>query len=517
LRLRPIPDSWPDGASDPGGELKNKNVSRRDLIKASVALSAAGPLAAGATPGHAHGPLGDLDALATAQAIRAGEVTAEHVVEDAIRRAQAMQPLINAIVTDTFERARTSARSRPSGPLAGVPTFIKDLDDVRGVPTHSGSRSFGQRPATAQGPYVDALEKSGVLILGKSATPEFGLTSTTEPIFGGPCRNPWNTAHSPGGSSGGAAALVAARVVPIAHATDGGGSIRVPASCCGVFGLKPSRGRAVPLGRPIGPVDIAISHAASISVRDSALWLAATERTGGDRLFAPLGFIAAPAKRRLRIALDCETLMGTALDPEVRAAVEDTARRCEALGHRVENAPLPLAKREFMDAFAIYWAAGAAQIADALETQLGRPVTEADLEPWTLGLRRHFTEHRGGLEAAIGVLRASVATCEEFFRDHDLLLTPTLGQLPPAIGQLGPDVSFQTYLERLTAFVGFTPVQNAAGEPAMSVPLHWSKAGLPIGSHFAARAGDERTLLELAYELEAAHPWKHRRPPVCAT
>jgi amidase len=443
-------------------------------------------------------------------------MTALEAVDAAVGRAEAVEPRLNAIVTEAFGRARETARGPLAGPLAGVPTFIKDLDDVRGLPTHSGSRSFGRSPATGQGPYVEALEKSGLVFLGKSATPEFGLTSTTEPVLGGPSRNPWNTDHSTGGSSGGAAALVAARVVPAAHATDGGGSIRVPASCCGVFGLKPSRGRAVPLGRPMGPVDISISHAVTISVRDSAQWLAVTERTGADKVFEPLGIVGRATPRRLRIALDLETLMGGPVDAEVAAATQETARLLESLGHEVEVAPLKLAKREFMDAFALYWASGAARIADMLEKALQRPVTDQDLEPWTLALRQYFLEHRAGFDAAVATLRASVATCEEFFTQHDLLLTPTLGRLPPRIGWLGPDVPFQDGMERLMSFVGFTPVQNASGQPAMSVPLHWSSSGLPIGSHFAARAGDERTLLELAYQLEEARPWAGRLPSVSA-
>jgi len=494
----------------------DEDLRRRQLLKAALLAAASGPLAACATREAAADKLAELDAVGTAEAIRSGRMTALEAVNTAIGRAEATEPRLNAIVTEAFGRAREAARGRLDGPFAGVPTFIKDLDDVRGLPTHAGSRSFGRSPATGQGPYVGALEKSGLVFLGKSATPEFGLTSTTEPVFGGPSRNPWNTDYSTGGSSGGAAALVAARVVPAAHATDGGGSIRVPASCCGVFGLKPSRGRAVPLGRPIGPVDIAISHAVTITVRDSAQWLAVTERTGADRVFAPLGMIERTMPRRLRIALDLETLSGLPVDPEVVAATQDTARLLESLGHTVEVTPLTLAKRAFMDAFSIYWAFNAARVADGLEAALGRPVTDQDLEPWTLGLRQYFLEHRAGLDAAVATLRASVATCEEFFTKHDVLLTPTLAQLPPRIGWLGADVPFQTAMDRLMGFVGFTPVQNASGQPAMSVPLHWSKSGLPIGSHFAARAGDERTLLELAWQLEEARPWAGRRPPVSA-
>jgi amidase len=497
----------------------DENLSRRELLRTALALSVAGALA-GCAATFARKetlPLAELDAVGTAEAIRRGDITAQEAVEAAIRRAEAVEPRINAVVTEAWDRARTTAAGALSGPFAGVPTFIKDLDDVRGLPTHSGSRSFGHEPATGQGPYVDALERAGLVFLGKSSTPELGLTGSTEPLLHGPTRNPWNPDFSPGGSSGGAAALVAARVVPIAHATDGGGSIRVPASCCGVFGLKPSRGRAVPLGRPVGPVDIAASHAVSISVRDSARWLAVTERTGDDKAFPPDGMVPGPSSRRLRIAVDLETLGGTPVDAEVRAAIEDTARKCESLGHRVEVAPLGLAKREFTDAFVLYWSSGAARIADDLTKRLGRPVTTADLEPWTLGLRDYFLARRDRMKAAIATLQASVAAVDAFFDRHDVLLTPVLSRITPRVGELAPDLPFQVHFERALGYLGFTPVQNASGTPGMSVPLHWSQDGLPIGSHFAGRAGGERTLLELAYELEAAFPWAARRPPISAT
>jgi amidase len=491
---------------------------RRQLLEAALLAAAAMPLSGRAAGGSKAGDadLARLDAVGTAGAIRDGRFTAEAAVDAAIDRARRVGPAINAIVTEAFDRARAAARHPLVGPLSGVPTFIKDLDDVRGLPTHSGSRSFGHSPATGQGPYVDALERSGLVFLGKSATPEFGLTSTTEPMLSGPCRNPWNTGHSTGGSSGGAAALVAARVVPVAQATDGGGSIRIPASCCGVFGLKPSRGRNVPLGRPVGPVDISVSHAETISVRDSARWLAVTERTGVDQVLPPLGYVERKAPAALRVALDRASLSGAPLDPEVERAVTDTAQLLTSLGHHVEPAALPLDKEKFQNAFVLYWASGAAGIADGLERALGRPVTEADLEPWTLGLRRYFLEHRGNFDAAVATLRESVATCEEFFTRYDVLLTPTISQLPPPIGYLGPDVPFDVYMERAKGIVGFTPVQNASGQPAMSVPLNWSTSGLPIGSHFATRAGGERTLLELAYQLEEARPWAGRIPPVSA-
>jgi amidase len=494
-------------------------ITRREVLQAALALPAVGVLAGCASrpavPATA-GPIADLDATATAAAIRAGEFTAREAVEAAIRRAQALEPRLNAIVTEAWDRALATAAAPPDGPFAGVPTFIKDLDDVRGLPTHFGSRAFGRAPATGQGPYVDALERAGLVFLGKSSTPEFGLTGSTEPLLHGATRNPWNPEYSPGGSSGGAAALVAARVVPIAHATDGGGSIRVPASCCGLFGLKPSRGRTVPLGRPTGLVEISISHAVSISVRDSTQWLACTERTGAGRVFEPVGVVGTPPARRLRIALDLEPLAGNALDLEVRAAIEDTARKCEALRHRVEVEPLPVPKRQLLEAFMLYWASGAARVADGLEQNLGRPLTDADLEPWTLGLRDYFRARRDRLDAAVALISSTSTTCESFHRRYDVLLTPVATRPPFRVGELAPDLPFAAHFERATGYVGFTPIQNGAGTPAMSVPLHWSKSGLPIGSHFAAKAGDERTLLELACELEAAYPWAGRRPPIAA-
>jgi amidase len=496
--------------------------SRRDFLGTALSLPAASLLGACAAeaprPITAAMPLGELDATATAEAIRSGGLTAREAVEAAIRRAETVEPSINAIVTADFDAARGAADRKPQGPFAGVPTFIKDLDDVRGLPTHFGSRAFGQSPAESQAPYMDALQAAGLVFLGKSATPEFGLTATTEPLFGGPTRNPWNTGHSSGGSSGGAAALVASRVVPIAHATDGGGSIRIPASCCGVFGLKPSRGRFLATGRAAaGPVDILTSNAVSISVRDSARWLAITERTGSDRTWDPVGMVSGGSGRRFRVALDLETLRGTMLDGEVRAAVEDTAARCETLGHTVEVAPLPLVKPAFYEAFVLYWASAAAGVVQGLSQQLGRPPTEQELEPLTLELAGHFRRNRSGFEAAVTTLRAAEATCAAFFERYDLLLTPVTATPPPPIGYLSPALPFEVHMERLLAYVAFTPVQNAAGTPAMSVPLHWSGKGLPIGSHFVARAGDERSLLELAYQLEEAYPWAERRPPTLAS
>ncbi len=491
-----------------------KHTTRRDVLQAALGLAVSGPLTAvHAREATAAAPTAELDAIGTAAAIRDGSLSALDAVNEAIRRAEAAQPNINAIVTATFAQARAAAGSKPTGPLAGVPTFIKDLDDVKGVPTHSGSRSFGRTPATSQPPYTDALQRAGLISLGKSATPEFGLTATTEPLSSGACRNPWNPGYSTGGSSGGAAALVAARVVPIAHATDGGGSIRIPASCCGVFGLKPSRGRTVSMGRPPAPLVISVANAVSISVRDNAQWFAVTERTGEDKVFEPVGVVRGASDRRLRIALDLEPLAEAALHPEVEAAVQDTAKKCEALGHKVDIAPVPIDKEAFFEAFLLYWSSAAAKVSAELGKALGRAVTAQDLEPWTLGLAAYYAKRQDEFEQALATLRSSIGICDEFYERYDVLLTPTVNTPPPAIGFLAPDLPFETHFERVKGFAGFTPIQNASGTPGMSVPLHSSKAGLPIGSHFAAGRGRERTLFELAYELEATHPWAGRRAP----
>ena len=507
-------------------------ISRRHALMgatAGLALSACGvkgqasdtarPASAPALSPPGADELARLDAIGTADLIRKGEVSSLEVVEAAIRRAAAVEPKLNGIVNDTFDLAMAQAKSPGAGPFAGVPTFVKDLSDITGQPTEFGSRAFKGYIAETQAPFADAFLASGLISLGKSTTPESGAISTTEPIAHGPTRNPWNPEHSCGGSSGGAAALTAARVVPMAWASDGGGSIRIPASCCGLFGLKPSRGRTLPtrLGAP-PQVDLSVVLSVSRSVRDTAALLDLVERKGDDAAFTPVGNVTAPGKRRLTIGLSIDPLVDRPVDAEVRAAIEDVAKLCESLGHTVKPVRFDVDGKAFSDAFLLYWAAGSAEFAESAARFTGKPIGPDILEPWSLGLVQYYAERKDQLESAIRTLQSVEPMYESAMSDAkiDVLLTPTLAAPPPAIGMQDPRVDFDILLERVLDYAPYTPLQNASGAAAMSVPLSWSAAGLPIGSHFAGRKGDEAMLLALAYELELARPWADRLPAVYA-
>jgi len=388
---------------------------------------------------------------------------------------------------------------------------------MTGQPTRFGSRAFANFVPDQQSPYMDALLAAGLVPFGKSTTPEFGLTATTETLLGGATRNPWNTEHSSGGSSGGAAVAVAARVVPIAHASDGGGSIRIPASCNGLFGLKPSRGRSVIAGSPDPGIQISVNGCVSHSVRDTAAWLAATEQSGDGAALAPTGVVTGANTQRLRIILDIPNALGNDPDPEVRAGVEAAAELCRSLGHQVTERRAPIDGRQFSDDFILLWANGALEVVNLVRSQApaGAPLDQL-LEPLTLELAQHAqTQGPAALAAAITRLRAVEAQYAGMFADADVYLTPVLAKPPVLLNQIDGSKGMVVF-ETLLDYVGYTPLQNVAGAPAMSVPLAWSASGLPIGIHFSAPVGQERRLLELAYELEQAQPWAARRPPVNA-
>ncbi|WP_213271221.1 amidase family protein [Hyphomonas sp.] len=455
------------------------------------------------------------DGMAMAAAIAAGETTALAQVEAAIARARTVEGQINGIVTETFELARSDAGGVLSGPFAGVPSFIKDLIDWRGAPTLKGSRGLTGHRATADNVFAAKWRSAGIVSLGKSATPEAGLISSTEPLSNGPTRNPWDISRIPGGSSGGAAALVAARVVPFAHASDGGGSIRIPASTCGVFGLKPSRDR-LPYSEPGAippPLQISVNHAVTISVRDSiALFRAAETQASG---YPMLGEVQ-PLARRLRIGFAPEPIGGTQLHPETRAALEDVAQLCRDLGHTVIDYTIPMDGPKFTDAFITYWAAGAADFARQVSEYSGKPISPEIVEPWTLGLAGLASERMADLPGIVGYLLAFQEEYHAFFSDLDLLLTPVTGSPAVPVGEQGPDGDFDAVMDSVLSFVAYTSPMNVAGAASMSVPLSWSPADLPIGAMFSGRRGDDALLFELALELEAARPWVGRKPPVTA-
>jgi amidase len=474
-------------------------------------------VAACATVGSSDDALADLDATGVAQRVRSGEITAQEALEAAIARTERVNPQLNFIATKLYDFGRERAAHVQSGPFAGVPTLIKDLMPMAGQLTKYGSRAFANNIADRQPPYMDALLAAGLTPFGKSTTPEFGLTATTEPILGGPTRNPWELSHSCGGSSGGAAVAVASRAVPIAHGSDGGGSIRIPASCNGLFGLKVSRDRTVIGGRPEGAIPLSVNGCISRSVRDTAAWLAVTEQTGAEAALAPVGVVAGPSARRLRIFVDIPDARGNEPDPQVRAAIEDAAGLCRDLGHEVREGRPRIDGRQFAEDFTLLWAAGAAEVVALVQSQAPGAPLEQLLEPLTLDLARHFDRHGlAGLEAAAARLRPVEGLFAEAFTDADVMLTPVLAKPPLRIGEIAPELGMEIGFARVMEYVGYTPLQNVAGAPAMSVPLAWSSEGLPIGAHFSAPRGQERRLLELAYELEQARPWAARKPPVNA-
>jgi amidase len=459
----------------------------------------------------------DWDAIDTASAIRSGAVSPLEMVDAAIARAEALDPQLNFLVTDDFERARARARGpRGDGPFAGVPFLIKDLDDLAGLPTRLGTRATAGLPAaTRQSALIDAMLATGLNPIGKSATPEHGFLPTTEPLAFGATRNPWDPGRSAGGSSGGAAAATAAHVVPFAHASDGGGSIRIPASCCGLFGLKPSRGRTLAADPGHFPMPLSVQLCVSRSVRDSAALLAAVEAK--DSGLPPVGLISAPSTKRLRIGLVLDSVSGQSPDPEVAGAITRMAGILGDLGHQVEPTTWPAPIVGMSDAFLLTWSKGAANLLAEAGERLGHAPGPDHVEPFSLAMATIVAgAPDGAVDQAVAYLTALSAPYDAWLQQFDMILSPVLSLPPPEIGWLAPDLPVDTMAERLTRYVGYTTPYNVVGAPAMSVPAAWSNAGLPIGAQFGAAMGGEATLLGLAYELEEARPWAGRRPKVCA-
>jgi amidase len=428
------------------------------------------------------------------------------VIEAAIARARKVNPALNAIVTDTFEQARNQHKMPATGVLAGVPSFIKDNEHVKGVPTLMGTRALPNKPADVSSSFVEQFLSVGLVSLGKSTLPEFGLTATTESLATGSTHNPWNLNYSTGGSSGGSAALVAAGVVPLAHGNDGGGSIRIPAACCGLVGLKPSQGRlADAVGTEKMLINIVCNGVISRSVRDTAAFYAAVEKNYPIPELPEIGLVQHPGKERLRIGLFTETPHNTSSHTDSVEVAVNAGKLCEDLGHKVETISCPF-KAQVMDDFFLYWGMSAFFIqhfGKLYETEFDKK----ELGSWTLGLSRYFIKNLFKAPFSIRRLKRFSNQYENIFSDYDILLSPTLAHAPPKIGHMGPEVSFETHFERIRQYVAFTPLQNAAGAPAISLPMGFSQNGLPIGIQFAAAYGREKRLLELAFELEEARPW----------
>jgi amidase len=467
--------------------------------------------------------LSGLDATALADLVRSRSVSPLELVEATVGRIEQINPRLNAIVMPMYDEARAVAAQPVRGPFGGVPFLLKDLfASYAGVRLTGGSRFLKVYLAPVDTELVARFRRAGLIVVGKTNTPEFGLLPTTEPELFGPTCNPWDVTRTTGGSSGGSAAAVAAGIVPMAHANDGGGSIRIPASCCGVFGFKPTRAR-VPLGPHCGDVmsGLVIEHAVTRSVRDSARLLDAIAGPDlGDPYAAPPlpGLLADEVGAdpgRLRIAFTTAAPTGVPVHPDCVDAVRDAVALCAALGHDVTEATPTLDGEALVRAFTAVWAAGAAWTIDSIAHATKLKPTPSQFEGFTWHLAdrgRRITASEYLL--AVQALQLVARQIARFLQTYDVWLTPTLAEPPLALGMLptAVDDPMPTLL-RAAAFVPFTPLCNASGQPAMSVPLFWNAAGLPIGTHFVGRFGDETTLFRLAAQLEAARPWTNRRPP----
>lgn len=459
--------------------------------------------------------LGTWDAVETAERIRRREVSAREVVAAAIARAERATHL-GAVVTATPERALAEAEQAGEGPFAGVPTFVKDLSQLAGVRTTWGSRAAGDFVSKRTDTSVRRLLGLGFVSLGKSAAPELGLTATTEPLGRPPCRNPWNPERSSGGSSGGAAALVAAGVVPVAHGSDGGGSIRIPAACCGLVGLKPSRFRLDMEGSNLLPVNVAVDGVLTRTVRDTVAFWTALDASPARKGLPPVGPVAPEPKQGLRVGVFTAPPRGTPVHPEHRDAVLEAGRLLQSMGHAVEEIPCPIPAQE-MDDFLLYWGLVAWMQVASARLVLHRDFQRSQLEPFTLGMARTFSSQRLAGLAATRRLRGFTRRYTETLQRWDVLVCPTVAQPAPPLGQLSSDAPFESAYASLIEFSSFTPVQNAAGAPGLSLPWGLSSAGVPIGVQLATAWGRDGLLLELAQVLEAARPWRRVAPLADAT
>ena len=454
---------------------------------------------------HAFGDdaLGTDDAVAIARRIANKEVSAREIAEAAISRALQVNQDLNALELETYAQARFRADNQMWGPLAGVPAVFKDNIDLAGLPTRNGSRAVKPKPAKRDSEVARQFLSTGINSIGKSRLPEFGFNASTEFERELPTRNPWNLKYSAGASSGGSAALVAAGVVPIAHANDGGGSIRIPAAACGLVGLKPTRGRLV-LGKLSNkiPIDIIVDGVVTRSVRDTAHFYSGAEQSYRTEL-PYIGLVEGPSNRKLKIGMSIDSVKDITPDEETRKAVEKVAQVLEGLGHQVEPISMPVADA-FADDFTLYWSYLGYMTDHFGATSFGRGFDRSKLEALAKGLSKHFSKNMHKFPGALRRLKGVETTYRNLFRGVDLLLTPTVGHTTPELGFLSPAIGYETLMDRLHDYASFTPLNNVAGGPAITLPLGLNSQEMPVGVHFSANHGDERTLLEIGFALEEA-------------
>jgi amidase len=490
-------------------------INRRAFVNSALATAFAAALTKSRFA-FAKDTFSGIDAVGQAALVREKKVTSLELVDAAIARIESANPRVNAVVAEYFDKARKQAKTvLPASPLSGMPYLIKDLNDIKGEIATSGSRLMAKHIGAENSLLAQKAINAGMIVVGKTNTPEFGLMASTESMLLGACHNPWNPEYSTGGSSGGAAAAVASGMMPVAHASDGGGSIRIPASCCGVFGIKPSRGRMNFGDDEKMPGDIAVENCVSRSVRDSAMVFSLSEDTSPHARFTPTGFVRGPSKKRLKIAFSTLSYSGKEPQADVKASIEATAKLCKGLGHEIIEVKNPVSGPEFVDAFLTVWASVPAQLVQ-LAISLKQKPNEV-LEPWTIGLADFFAKQpKDAMAKSLAYFKKAEAATDAFMSQYDAWLTPVLSSTPPKLGLQAPTVPFATLYERITDYVAYTPIHNVAGTPAMSVPLGWGSNGLPIGSQFAAAKGKEDLLYALAYELEQAQGWAGKHGVVWA-
>ena len=454
-------------------------------------------------------PLAHWDAVETAERVRRGEVSAEEVVQAAIRRAERVDPTLRGVATPDYERALSRAKTAAGRPFAGVPTFIKEMIDVEGMPGRWGTEALrDMRPAKKNCLLVQAMEDSGIVSLGTSTMPEFGLTNASILPDGTGIRNPWNLARGSGASSSGAGVLAAAGVVPLAHGCDGGGSVRIPASCCGLVGLKPSL-RRFPLQPSMAllPVKISVDGVLTRSVRDTALYYSEIERHYRHPKLPPVGHVTQPLRRRLRIGVIEQARVGKPYAPNIQHALSQTVTRLEQLGHAVEPVPSSVTE-EMAEDFLLYFQALAFGAIHTGRIEYDRSFDKRLVGDFTWGLARAFQARMFRLPGAIRRLRRHARAYREGFAPYDLFLTPTLSTVARPLEDIATTLPYETLIDRAADWLTITPVANVAGTASISLPLaHDAETNLPIGMMFDANFGQEALLLELALELEAAFPW----------
>ncbi len=465
------------------------------------------------------------DGVGLAELVRKREVTPAELVEAAIGRIERRNPKINAVVFQALDEARAAAAGPlPDGPFRGVPFLIKDLlITAAGWPRTSGSRFCRDVVDAEDSGLMRRYRASGAIALGKTNCSEFGIAGTTEGQLHGPCRNPWSLDHIVGGSSGGSAAAVAAGIVPMAHGGDGRGSIRIPASCCGLVGLKPTRDRIPDL--PDG-YDFAqgfvVQHVITRTVRDCAVMLDVTGQPEPGSPYAippkerPYAEEVLRAPGRLKIAWSSLTANGRPIHPEVQAALEATVALLEGLGHALTPRDLPVDQRAMWGAQNAFSGANFAAGMRQMMADMGREPEGEDFEPLTWASWKGG-QRAGGMDAMADAqkLRVLARQALQLYEDFDVLLTPTLAAPPPPIGYLSPVTNAPRDIGRRNGeFFPFPGVANMTGQPSISLPLAWSEAGLPMGMMFTARYADEATLVRLAAQLEKEAPWKDKRPPI---